>query len=501
MVEMIGRRPELRVFALAARRLAPLVVAALLGAHAAIAGEPGVFHREGVLGTSLDVTVHGAEPGDAAAAFDALLAEARRLESILSGYRPDSELSALNRARAASALSPELAEVLRLCEEWRARSEERFSCRMGQVIDLWRAAEREQRVPDRVRVRTLAWGLNRAELDVEQDMEGGSLALPEGLSIAPDGVAKGYIIDRLAVLLRARLPGAAFKLDIGGDALYQGEPPGRDGWEVAVANPVASADNGDFAARLRLDSRAIAASGHHSRERRIGHRAFSHILQPRDGWPVAAAPAAVVVAADAATADAVATALAAGDLSGGVDWVDTLPGVEALLIAPNGRQLASAGWNALLAPGEPARGVALRLNYAIPDPGVAGYHRPYLAIWISDSEREPVRNLLLLGETPRWARENRNWWRRVGRESPQLLDGVARPTRRPGDYSLVWDGRDDFGRPLPAGDYSLHVEASREGGDASYRRIPFTLGGGTLEETFDAEGELGRIRLRVPGGR
>ncbi|MFV0276407.1 MAG: DUF2271 domain-containing protein [Parahaliea sp.] len=461
--------------------------------------EPLRYHRDAVLGTSLDVSVYGAKRSAADAAVRRMERELERLEAVLSTYRSDSELSRANRAGKLAPASSDLLAVLRLCEQWRERSAERFSCRMGRVIAYWDEAQRSQQAPDRVAVRALAWRANRAEL-VQPPQ---AVVLPEPVELAPDGLAKGYIIDRLAQVLRRALPGAAFKLDIGGDAIYEGRPPGRAGWDVGLADPVATADNGGFIGQLRLSSRAIAASGHHSRSRHIGKREYSHILQPRDGWPVADAPAAVVVADDAVTADAVATALAASTLAEGIDWVNTLEGVEALVIGPQGRQLASANWAALVSGGDNRGGeqaANLRLRYELPRLAVAEYHPPYVSIWISNGERQTVKNLLLLGESERWAKENRRWWRKVGRRDPTLLDGIARPTRSPGVYDLVWDGRDDFGRPLPTGDYTLHLEASREAGGTAYRQIPFVWGGAATEYNAAAQGEFGDIHLQVYAG-
>jgi thiamine biosynthesis lipoprotein len=140
----------------------------------------------------------------------------------------------------------------------------------------------------------------------------------------------------------------------------------------------------------------------------------------------------------------------------------------------------------------------LTLDYVLPEFEVASYNRPYLAIWISDAAQLPRKNLLLLGENERWARENTRWWRRVGRRNPELLDGVARPTRGPGEYQLQWDGKDDFGADLPGGNYILHLEASRENGESSYQALPFVWGAEeTMAQELPAGGELGVIRLEI----
>lgn len=458
-------------------------------------GQPFIRHYDGVLGTSLDLTIYGVPDAEAEAAFGQVLTHIAELESVLSTYQSDSELMQLNEQRTME-VSTDLQQVLGLCSRWYLLTEGKFSCKMGQVIDIWEAAETSQEVPDRIEVRRLAWSANQEHLDANAPM----ITLPPTVDIEPSGMTKGHIIFVASELLQELLPGKPFKLDIGGDAYYSGRPPGQEGWQVAVANPLQTADNAGFLATLALQDKGIAASGHTSRPRQIGRRSFSHILTPRDGWPVIDAPSAIVVAEDAQVADVIATALTVMDISEGIDWVDSLPGVEALVVSAGGLQFRSANWQALLSPEDSRAAVAgapvLTMDYTIPDIDVASYHSPYVAIWITDTNNKAVKNLLLLGESERWARENGRWWRRVGRRDPDLLDGVARPTRAPGAYHLEWDGRDDFGEVVPDGNYVLHMEASRELGEHDYRNIDIRLGPAATIE-LETDGELGAATINI----
>lgn len=492
---------------------AVLAAALVLAATALFGAEENAYtqHREGVLGTSLDVTIHGASREQAAQALDAALAEIARLDKIFSTYRVDSELMQLNAARATNAASDELLDVLQACETWNAQTQGGFSCRLQPLQALWNEAEATQVIPERPVVRSLARTLNQAGLTLDAATRTVTLAEPLALDLS--GIATGYIVDRALAVLRAQLPDdAAIKFDIGGDAVYRGAPPERSGWQVGVADPQALADNTGFLATLALKDKAVTASGHASRKRSIARRDFSYILAARDGWPIENGTSSVVVVdalaiADAAlTADAVSTALATLALTEGIDWVNTLDGVEALVIDASGHQLSSDGWSTLLASEADApaasAGTTLTLDYTLPEFSVADYNRPYVAIWISDTEQKPLKTLLLLGETERWARENTRWWRRVGRRNPELLDGVARPTRAPGAYQLQWDGKDDFGVALPPGPYLLHVEASRENGGSTYRELPFSWGGTEVyEQETMPDGELGALHLRISNGR
>ncbi|MEY4641796.1 MAG: hypothetical protein RLZZ227_1790 [Pseudomonadota bacterium] len=457
-------------------------------------------HFEGVLGTSLDLTIYANDTQQMKQAAAAAVAEIARLEQILSTWLDDSELTLLNRTHATQAASDDLLAVVRHCEEWFARSSGMFSCRLKPVLDLWDAAVREQKIPNALDMQPVARAAHTATLTI--DAERRHIDLGSAVSLEPSGLATGYIVDRAMAVLREAVPDAtAIKLDIGGDASYWGSPPGQEGWLVGVADPQLTADNSGFVSSLALTSMAVTTSGHTSRTRTIRSRAFSHILVPERGWPVTNGVYAVVIAADTLTADVVATALAAQGAEAGLAWVNTLENVEALLISADGSRRTSRNWNRYLSEDlmrQAGANVSMVVDYTIPDLNERGYERPYVAIWISDAQGKAIRNLLLLGGEQRWASTNSRWWN----STRKRMDNVTRPTRNPGEYQLVWDGKDEFGAVLPAGDYQLHVEASRENGGHSYKRVPFTLAEGTQTFTQKGEDEIGdfsmTIEMRLP---
>ncbi|MEP6906827.1 MAG: DUF2271 domain-containing protein [Pseudoxanthomonas sp.] len=468
-------------------------------ASSACATEPQRHQRENVLGTSFEMIVVDADASRAGLAVIAALDEIERLEALLSTWDDDSELSRFNRAAAPLAGSDELREVLSRCEQWREQTHGIFSCRLGSVAQIWREAETSGVgvAPDRVGLRKRA----RALAGIEFDAAAAQLQVAPGLQWQVDGLAKGYIIDHALRAARQAAPQATgIKLDIGGDALYWGVPAAGQSWKVALADPRATRDNAGFLATLNLHSQAIASSGHRERGFRIGRRHYSHLLDASEGWPAEYAPSATVVANDAATADALATALSVMPISEGLALVETLSGVEALIVGDRGVPFASTGWHALLADdthAETSTGSRTQwgLDYEIPLQTGERYRQPYLAIWISSAAGEPVRQLLVLGDRSRWLRELPQWWRRYGRDDEAAVHGIARPTRQPGHYTLAWDGRDDAGRMSAAGRYVLQVEAAREHGGHELVSLPFTLDGQRMVREPQPRGEIGRIVL------
>jgi thiamine biosynthesis lipoprotein len=329
----------------------------------------------------------------------------------------------------------------------------------------------------------------------------GALDPALGLRFDVDGIAKGYILDRALQRARRAAPKASgIRIDIGGDAVYWGRQESGDAWHVDIADAKRPIDNQPGIARLRLASQAIAASGHHSRGYTIGRRQLSHILDPQDGWPLSYAPGATVVAADAATADALATALTVMPIRDGIALVDRIDGAAALVVSDAGIPFFSARWPDLLAPGDgddvAAPAARVLIDYDIPVIDAARYRQPYLAMWIEDDAGQPVRQLHVLGDRSRWLSELPRWWRHYGRNDPAGALGIARPTRAPGRYTLAWDGRDDRGRSMPAGRYVLRVEAAREHGGHEDIALPFTLDGTTMPLQHQGRSEIGRLLLR-----
>ena len=130
----------------------------------------------------------------------------------------------------------------------------------------------------------------------------------------------------------------------------------------------------------------------------------------------------------------------------------------------------------------PALAAELALNVEIPRLAVAEYHRPYVAAWIEQGDKRVAANLAVWyqqrksdknEEGTKWLVDVRQWWRRSGRELTLPVDGVTSATRPVGKHQLRFrDGAAPLGA-LPAGHYTLVVEAARESGGREILSVPF----------------------------
>jgi FAD:protein FMN transferase len=478
------------------------------------------FHADHILGTSLDVTAVAPDEAMAIAAAEAVRAEIERLDSILSGWRDDSELASVNRGTE-TRVSAELFNVLRSAARWRVLTKGAFDERLGELERLWRRAALHG-----------AEGVNRATLHravaalsepVEPCGDNRVVRRAQGVRLALDGFAKGVIIDAALDAARRAAPVVeGLMVDVGGDLRCWGRAPGPDGWSIGVAHPLYVADNAAPLAVMKLRDKAVATSGRSDRDHAVAGQTFSHLLDPRSGQPVEGVAGVTVVADLAADADALATAFSAMPINDSLSLADRLPCVAASITLPDGSQRMSARWSAwtagigttsmqppvLLAQTMPQQtgggwpsGYALAIQYEVPEISGGRYRRPYLAIWVTDAKGRAVRTILLLGRRAGWQRGNYLWSRLYAGEASAMVDATSRPTRAPGRYTAVWDGRDHAGRPLPQGVYTIHVEAVREYGGHSYGSTNLELFDRVTQRDVRPREEFGALRFNYGPAR
>ncbi len=497
-----------------------LVVAVIGGSDRSRAGDYSYFH-ENVMGTSLELRVRAVDEAAARRAEGVVLDRIDRLSAILSGYDPTSEFRRWHDApRGCSTVSPELFEVLRASDEWRQRTGGAFDPRVGALSRLWVESARRGYLPtsgERTRARSAiaepAWRLDPVSGTAER------------LSDAPitlDGIAKGYIVGRVCDAAMAEVPGVfGVLLNVGGDLRVRGQIGGT----IGIAAPWADSESSEPLTFIDVQDRSVSTSGNSQRGFRIGGQWYSHILDPRTGQPVDRVTEAVVIAERGMDADALATALNVLGPEEASRLAGSMPGVEFLVVEKDGTTTRSPGWHryerpapTLLAsaddPGkDPGQGGLARktaegkpwnpdfemvVHYEVNRPDDGGrYRRPYVVVWVEDAKGNLVRTLSLWvsmgGAGPfQWMPDLKRWYAadtdRKLRDKKELFYSLARPTRPPGKYRVIWDGKDNFKKPLPAGEYTITIEAAREHG--TYQEIRKKVAVGETPFTEELKGNV-----------
>ncbi|MGE3821282.1 MAG: FAD:protein FMN transferase, partial [Isosphaeraceae bacterium] len=284
------------------------------------------------MGSNFEVRLGATVPGAMALATRALdLIDT--LESQLTIYRDDSELSRLNATahRGPVEVEPRLFGLLEKGLEISRATQGAYDLTTGALSAAWGFTRGPLRVPspealDEARSRC---GIERLTLDATRRTVRFDRA---GVIVNLGSIGKGYALDRVAELIRAHWFPTGALVHGGRSSLYAlGSPPGDFGgrWEVALRNPF---DPEHPLGILRLRNRGMGTSGSDFQRFESGGRVYGHILDPRTGEPANGPASVTVLAPTAAEADALSTAFYLLGPNAAADHVRANPGIAALFV-------------------------------------------------------------------------------------------------------------------------------------------------------------------------
>ena len=270
--------------------------------------------------------------------WQSVFAEFTEVDEVMSRYREDSELSRVNREAADHPVpvSQPLFEVLSKAHEISAMSEGAFDISFASVGYLYDFRERRQ--PDDNAIEA---GLERIDYrDILLDSDDGTVGFRKsGLMLDLGGIAKGYAVDQgIRVLQRAGVRHA--RLSAGGDMRLLGDRRGQP-WIVGVRDPRHPEKQ---AVVIPLSDTAISTSGDYERFfiDDEGQRVH-HILSPSTGRPVGEVQSVTIVGNQAMTTDALSTAVFVLGAKQGLELINALEGIDAVIIDEHRRMHYSGG--------------------------------------------------------------------------------------------------------------------------------------------------------------
>lgn len=323
--------------ALAAPPSAPAQAATARVTQRVIGGDTGLVTRsDTVMGTSLEILVVAPAGPEVEAAIDAATAALRRVEDLMTTYRP-SALTRFNDAAGREVAVDD--EVLAVLEEAR-----RVCLLTGGAFDptfqgaarVWDFDHPGARPPTPEEARAAFRAVDCRRLHI--DRARGVARLEPGMAVGLGGIAKGYGVGKAAQVLRAR-GYESFVVNAGGDLYVSGRYQGRT-WRVGIRHP--RRPDEDIAV-LPATGYAVATSGDYERYFEYEGRRYHHILSPRTGFPADGCQSVTILARDPTLADALATGVFVLGPERGLALVERLDGVETLIVDAAGHVHVSEG--------------------------------------------------------------------------------------------------------------------------------------------------------------
>jgi FAD:protein FMN transferase len=290
-------------------------------------------------------------------AFDAAIDEIKRIEAVMTTWRPDSEISKINSAAGKSAVkvSDETLAIIKASIHTSEISEGTFDITFQTLHGLWKFDEDLDPHPPAekdVKARLPFVGFRNIKVDEANKTV---MLAKEKTQIGLGGIAKGYAVDMAAKILdKAGL--TSYFVQAGGDLFARGKKPDGTEWQAGIRDP--RGPEGKWFAKLPLSDHAFSTAGDYERSYIVDGKRYHHIIDPRTGQPATACRSVTVWAPTALQADEIDDAVFILGPEKGMKLVESLEGVAAVIVdAKNNVGVSKRLQGKLLLVGVPSDGI------------------------------------------------------------------------------------------------------------------------------------------------
>jgi FAD:protein FMN transferase len=236
------------------------------------------------MGSTFSISAWGSDRDSLSASVEGALDEARRLDRLLSNYRRESEWSQLNQSAADRevTVSQELFDLLAACLKYSQSSQGAFDISVGPLMKVWGFYKGSGHMPHRAQIRTALARTGYKNIILNPANRTVKFAIQD-LELDPGGIGKGYAVDKMAALLKDAQVHSAL-INAGGSSIYgfNAPPDEARGWQVLIRDP---RDARRQVAELYLKNQSMSTSGSYEKFFQVGKRIYSHIMDPRTGFP------------------------------------------------------------------------------------------------------------------------------------------------------------------------------------------------------------------------
>lgn len=283
-----------------------------------------------MLGTVISVTLYESVEDSF---FDDLFETVSRVEEKMSRTISSSEVSRMNDLAMSDdydqdiLIDEEVYFVIEKALEYGEKSKGKFDITMAPIVDLWAIGTEGERIPGQSEINDALryTGLERIKLSGPNKIN-----LAENTQIDLGGIAKGYAADVISDYLKKKNINKAI-INLGGNVKVIGEKARNTPFKVGIQDPLN--DRNNYLGIISLSDKTIVTSGDYERYFEVGDRRYHHIFDPETGYPYETNVASVtVISDDSIDADALSTILYLMEVEEGIEFVNSLEGIECIYV-------------------------------------------------------------------------------------------------------------------------------------------------------------------------
>lgn len=291
-----------------------------------------------LMGSRFEITVVAKDSTEANNYIDLAVGEITRIEKLISSWDPASQTSEINRNAGIKPVKvdEELYNLIGRSVEISKLTDGAFDISFASMDKIWKFDGSITEMPSEEAVKQSVAKVGYQNIILDPENFTVFLKL-EGMKIGFGAIGKGYAADKAKELLTEKGVSAGI-INAAGDMNTWGKQPDGESWKVAITNPI---DRNKAFALLPLKDNAVVTSGNYEKYVTFNGTRYTHIIDPRTGYPATGIISATVFAPKAEIADALATSIFVMGKDVGVDFINQLPKIECIVIDEKGEVFTS----------------------------------------------------------------------------------------------------------------------------------------------------------------
>ena len=303
--------------------------------------EKQVYKLETLLmGNKFEISVVSDSEAWANERIQAAVNEIKRIEQLLTTFREDSETNQINKYAGIQPVevSDETFNLIERSIRLSGITQGAIDISYGSIDKrLWNFDTKMKALPDPETAKKMVRLINYRNIMLDRDKHTVFLK-EEGMRIGFGGIGKGYAAEKAkAVMIKLGVESGI--VNASGDLTAWGLQPNGEEWTIGIADPNRS---GQVFSYMKITGLAIATSGNYEKYIMIGNKKYSHTINPRTGLPVTGIKSVTIITKNAEIADAMATPVTVMGIEAGLNMINQMKDIEAIIIDDHDKLFTSA---------------------------------------------------------------------------------------------------------------------------------------------------------------
>ena len=310
-----------------------LLILLLLATQSLSFGQQILKKKQSLLGSPFEITVVAKDSVQGNLFSDLAIAEVKRIENLISDWIPTSQISKVNQNAGVSPVKvdKEVYDLVDRATKISKLTSGAFDISYASMDRIWKFDGSMKEMPTEEAIRKSVEKVGYQNI-ILNSKDTTIFLKNKGMKLGLGGIGQGYIADKIKVLLQEKGCNSGL-VNVSGDINTWGKQPNGNTWTVGIVNPM---NKNKVFATFPLDDSAVETSGSYEKYVTFNGKRYSHIIDPRTGYPASGIISVSVFAKQTELADALATGIFVMGVEVGLDLVNQLKGVGCIIVDDKG---------------------------------------------------------------------------------------------------------------------------------------------------------------------